>query len=434
MRPLTNLVRVAALVLACALVPAATATAAGWTTVGPTTDGGVVADGVRYVAFLPRAGVVRVRDDLRGTSFDVPLHVACVDRDETQLVDIGGGALLARCLGKDAAGTSGWLPSVLTIADRIWHDVPDGGAWRDPLGWPYTPDRVGARWIAGSSYGHPSSWIDWQTGRQRLDAAPWTAATDLDAPQLFRPMCQPLERPLVGSAASPDRFGPFQYEEPYGVGGGWAWPATIQRCGQARTVLLDPASSAESVQLGDRIVTWDGGGPRAYLPQCDVRLIWDRRLASLVTALGHTRDAVFVGHRTVDRLALPRDCGGGLVRRLTVTAGGRRVGVRAGAGTWTIRGLADAKADVVRVDPRPAPAVAVRRGTMVALRTDAPARTVRWRLDGGRWHAARRLGRDRTRWALRGPAVPNPVRLIVEVRYTAGGHATFALRAHGVQG
>jgi hypothetical protein len=86
---------------------------------------------------------------------------------------------------------------------------------------------------------------------------------------------------------------------------------------------------------------------------------------------------------------------------------------------------------VLRIVPRAEPSVAVARGARMALRTDAPARTVRWRLDRGRWNAARRGGdRHRSRWQFAGPALPNATTLSIAVTYAAGGHARFDLLAH----
>ena len=128
---------------------------------------------------------------------------------------------------------------------------------------------------------------------------------------------------------------------------------------------------------------------------------------------------------TVRELKLARGCGQLDTPRATFRVGARNVTLNPDAGSWTIPSLAHANADVLRIEPQVAPSARLMRGTPVALRTDAPAHTVRWRLDGGSWHAARSIRRTRTLWRFAAPSVPGPTRLTLSVRYKMGGRATF---------
>ncbi|MCW2954044.1 MAG: hypothetical protein JWQ48_3214 [Conexibacter sp.] len=286
----------------------------------------------------------------------------------------------------------------------------------------------------------PASWIDWRTGVTRTDDGTWSETTDLDAAALVKPLCAPLHRPLASPGAS-YRFGRYGYDGRYGVGTDWQRvPLTIQGCGAAEPTVLDSSITIDPMaQLGSGEVTWvagNGAGVSAYLPRCDARLSWKDG----ATAIAHTASSVYVikidGGRTfaLDRLDLPAGCGGGLTRALTVRAGGKQADVRASAGAWTSARLGGAHVDVLRVLPRPRPRVALTRGRSVALRTDAPARSVRWRIDQGGWHAARPAGRDRTRWSIAAPRLPNPATLSVAAAYATDGKggassASFTLHA-----
>jgi hypothetical protein len=246
-------------------------------------------------------------------------------------------------------------------------------------------------------------------------------------------MCAPLRRGLLPVPIGPS-FAEITYEKPYGlvVSGSIL---SLQRCGNPDPTMLDSSTYPAPATFAGGVATWSGDGavPRAYLPACDARLTWSQQAARIDQTSGTIyvlREPPDAGPSlfTTSSLRLPQGCGDGLTRHLTVAAGARSLSLRADGGAWKLPALAGARADVLRIVPRAEPSVAVARGARMALRTDAPARTVRWRLDGGRWNAARR-SRGHTLWQVAGPALPNATRLTVAVRYAAGGHASFTLRA-----
>lgn len=432
---------VAALLAACgstvALAPVASGAArgGGWQRVAAAGDdgvgGGAVGDGARYVAFQPTASTLRVIDALHPRRrIETRIHARCASGTfvDVTLAAVGGGQVLVTCIGSPPGHPReiGDYPSVFTIATGRWHDVPGDLAWVRT----YDADAIGSRWIEGLDPDNPASWIDWRTGATRTDDGTPRDTVDLDAPGLTRPLCAPLRRPLaeVGGTA---RFGSYRYDDGFGVGDvREASPLTIQRCGQAEPTVIDPAGVLDTMaQLGSGAVTWPDGGLTAvwaYLPRCDARLRWGIPDA----AIAHTSRSVYVAAGgELRRLDLPAGCAG-LTRQLTVRAAGNRVAPRASAGSWPSARLGGARVEVLRMGVRADVRLALPRGTAVALRADAPARTVRWRLGRGAWRSARRAGAGGARWSLVAPRLPNPATLTVAVAYAAGGHARFTLRAH----
>lgn len=401
---------------------------------------GLVADG-RYAAFKLPGRRIRIFDDRAGRHFDTRVPASCRHVFLTPIpTAIGGGQLLTTCRDRSLR---------FDLASRRWHRLPAAAG---------RPAAIGAHWVQlGDASNVFGGWYDWRRRVLRRDGPTPRRAVDLDLAGLTRPLCAPLGAPNDG-----DRFIPFGYEPPYGLPRPWSpgqWipqALTIERCGSPRTVVLDRGYDDEGEVrrlLAGGWVAWGGvvtysRRMHAYLPACGTRLTWGaaRQVAHTARALyavvdvpaGIWREA----HAEVWRLPIPAGCGG-LVRRLGAAAGGRATDVQAHAGDWRLPALANAEATALPIEQLPTARLRLADGAALELRTDVPARAVRWRLGDGPWRTAtaravatRRAtatpradaaAAPRTRWAVRGlwSPVAEPLRVVVRDR---GGETRYRLR------
>lgn len=386
----------------------------------------------RYAAFRLAGRRIRIVDERSGRQFDtwvpVPCHRAYAEPMPTSL---GGGQLLTACRHPERSLR-------FDLASRRWHRLP-ADVW--------SPTAIGSRWVQlGGNSNMFGGWFDWRDGVLHRDA-PSRRAVDLDVPGLLRPLCAPL-----GAADGADRFIPYGYEPPYGIPRPWSpgqWiPAalTIERCGSPRTVVLDRGYNDESEVrrlLVGGWVAWGGavtesGRMHVYLPACGTRLTW-----GVVRQVAHTARALYAVVRVpasggrperaeVRRMEIPAGCDG-LVRHLRVGSGGRTTAVQAHAGDWRLPALAHAEATALPIEELPTARLRLAASAPLELRTDVPARAVRWRLGDGRWRAATPRAvapsgaAPHTVWDVRGlwSPVAEPLRVAVRDR---GGETRYRLR------
>lgn len=303
------------------------------------------------------------------------------------------------------------------------------------------PLAAGRRWLAFEPYGAARFYADRETGEVRHDTGTATDAPDLDAPELLRPMCVPLRRPLPAGAADVDPFGVTAYdgETALADNGGML---TVQRCGEPRSTAIAGDAGQGSAQLSGGVVSWSDSwglpGNRdvfAYLPACRLRLSWS---VAAVTASAHTRRAVYVtsqpdeGPRVARRIPLPDACAAQpRLPRLRLTGAGRTTTLDAIG--WTVPSW-----DRVTVDRMPAPgalepATPPPAGRTLTVRTAVAVRGISWGLRMYRYGTARAIRRGGRLWRLALPArAPGePLTLTVRGAAPGGGSVTYRARVGG---
>jgi hypothetical protein len=238
----------------------------------------------RYAAWPLANGTVKVLDTRTGRRAN---HTASAD---CRFAALGSGRLLWKC-GYNEAEV---------------HEVATGKVKRLSIGSGHTYTEfkaVGRHWfhviVSGYHYSDISSWVRITTGESRSSNQRNEPGEveDLDSPDLYRPLCKPLQReanPLYGTGSddnSYDRQLPYDYEAPYGA----------HVIGSGRQVLLDRCGSDDQrvigtgtldLQLADGWVTWSKGRRvRGFRPADSRRFDWHGLAASsdkLVRA-AHTR-------------------------------------------------------------------------------------------------------------------------------------------------
>jgi hypothetical protein len=214
-----------------------------------------VSDGVRYLAFARRAGVVEIVDSSTGARFDVTVPEGSCWAPEA----VGGGMVVTQCNAwfdprtelVDISHRRAFVPAGLANLDAAFPSV-DG----------FLFDRVGSSWISGLAEAYHDVnrfYLNWRTGEIRYPVGDAAVAPDLDSPQLMVPLCSPLVR-----ARNPDYDDPYsnpnwpfdedlQYEPPFylqGVGE----RVVLRQCGCCAAKRI--GRSAQSPQLGAGIVSW----------------------------------------------------------------------------------------------------------------------------------------------------------------------------------
>jgi hypothetical protein len=146
------------------------------------------ADGDRYAAWVHGTNV-RVLDEKTQRTSSVPMPAECRTPDA-----LGGGQLVFMC------GDEQRELRMLDVAALTWSVVPSTDQVRSMFENAVTVDGVGSVWIATSVETvenrllHPM-WIERATGRVVADdPGDVTKYPNLDAPELWAPLCPPLRR------------------------------------------------------------------------------------------------------------------------------------------------------------------------------------------------------------------------------------------------
>ena len=232
-------------------VPAASAAA--------TSSGDVVSDGERWAAWPTSPAEVVAYDDRtqRRRRISVP---------ECPLAAVGSGRLLVSCPGGPVPrpvviDIRTGVRTELTGVESIWH-------FHDPAQWVGVGRRGILGTVSGSHY-RVESGYDAAAGVLRtLDDR--RRATDLDEPDLSRPLCAPLRRTVMpedpADQEARDPYVPMLYARPWGAESvpdtrpfmsGVTEDARVRvwRCGRSRPVVLSRRCGC-TAQLGAGLVTW----------------------------------------------------------------------------------------------------------------------------------------------------------------------------------
>jgi len=232
-----------------------------------------VADGDRYAAWVHGANV-RVLDEQTQRTASVPLPAGCREPDA-----LGGGKLVFLC------GQEQRELRLLDVATLTWSVVPSTDAVRTMLASPVTIEGIGRVWVEITLEGEDrilhTLWVEHATGRVvGDDPGDLSKYPNLDAPELWAPLCPPLRR-----APSPT----WTPEEPNGlrwvapeVKGNHALDARVARpilltCGTTKTRLVTRAWGWSPMFFSGNRVSWlekrwvdDGAAVRARVRTLDV--------------------------------------------------------------------------------------------------------------------------------------------------------------------
>jgi hypothetical protein len=210
-----------------------------------------LADGDRYAAWV-HAGAVRVLDEQTGTTASFPLPADCRPPNA-----IGAGVIATTC---------GRAFRLLDLATGVWTTVPatetSTGLFNADA---VSVDGVGAAWIAVTveiGYHAPTfpTWIDRATGKVAGDdPGDLHRSADLDAAELWAPLCAPLTR-----RKNPDYDPNEQYDWPYTGPTVIATRAidvakgalVMRRCGSSRTRVITRSRTWEDAWFGGARVSW----------------------------------------------------------------------------------------------------------------------------------------------------------------------------------
>jgi hypothetical protein len=247
MMPRSLLLAVAVLLL---LAPAAHGASRPYA-VESATAAGTLADGDRYAAWV-HAGAIRVLDEQTGTTASFPLPADCRPPSA-----IGAGVLAAIC---------GKAFRLLDVATGVWTAVPatDVSTGLFNADW-VGVDGVGAAWIAVTvevGYHAPTfpTWIERATGTVADDdPGDLHRYADLDAAELWSPLCAPLTR----------RKNPY-YDESEQYGSPYTGPTVIgtraidvakgalvmRHCGSPRTRVITRSRTWDGAWFGGARVSW----------------------------------------------------------------------------------------------------------------------------------------------------------------------------------
>lgn len=207
-----------------------------------TARAGAVSDGVRYVAYARRAGVVDVVDDATGTRFEMKLPEGTCWAPQA----VGGGIVLMEC-------SASYPPRAELIDIRSRRALAPAGlaAVASAFQGDYVVDldRVGSSWIGGVAEAYHDHnhrfYLNWRTGELRDRVDERGAVPDLNSPALMVALCDPLARLPFDENA--------QYVPPDYVDGVSA-RVVLRRCGSAGKQEI--GWRATSTQLGAGAVSW----------------------------------------------------------------------------------------------------------------------------------------------------------------------------------
>jgi hypothetical protein len=399
-----------ALTLALVAAAAASARAVTFEPVADDVAGPLIADDdERFAAFMLDARTVRV---LGGEGFDAPVPASCAD--PVAVVDVGGGQALVDCEG---AGDPRWhgRPLLLDLTTAVWHEPPGVARLLERVregeqvaGF----TEVGRHWLGGEvsdHFAHPI-WVEWHTGVYRDEEGDAAHVPDLDAEDLYVPLCRPLLRRSAGDQGEA-RFAPFRYRRPYALDG-----LVMRRCGSSWSLRLD---ADPGMHFGWNTVTWTrGAGVHSDDLWCGVRFSWS--VPQRPQAVARAGGFVYVTTRSgralrVERVVIPFCPEVTRPRAVRVSAhGATRV---AKLTTWTPRFRAGSPQLLPPVLPSPRP-LRVRAGDTVTVRAACAPKGVRWQVGAGRWRDAREAGFRL--WRFQAPTVSEPAQLSVETRCLFG--------------
>jgi hypothetical protein len=252
---LSLLVTVAALAL---IAPAAASARRLNPTSFGSVEGSAVTDG-RYAAWGKGGSVFRVYDSTTGQTRDFTADIGALGCDPAVwgplTLAIGGGKLMFVC----SSGEKAEVVDIATAATQM----PQSGVDSNSAGL-FRFRSVGAYWTRGVEDGYHYSGIDSfvpLSSEAKQAGTHWddpTFVADLDTPELWRPLCQPLARePNPDYDVSYDINGmpflPFQYRGSYGLTDSKKG-LVLKRCGSTRRVRL--AKAATSFDLRPSMVAW----------------------------------------------------------------------------------------------------------------------------------------------------------------------------------
>jgi len=233
-----------------------------------------LADGDRYAAWVHGANV-RVLDEQTQRTSSVPMPADCREPDA-----LGGGKLVFTC-GNDRRELR-----LLDVATLTWSAVPSTDAVKAMFENAVSVERIGSVWIAAmvetvdDRILHPM-WIEHATGRVVAeDPGDITQYPDLDAPELWAPLCPPLRR-LPSQTWTPEEPSGLRWIPP-DVKGTRALDTLggrmlLRFCGTARTRLVTRKLIYSSTAFSANRVTWtdtrwirDGAAVRETVRTFDV--------------------------------------------------------------------------------------------------------------------------------------------------------------------
>jgi hypothetical protein len=450
--------------IACALgVFSANAMAAPQTAKlpGRTIDVGVpgtlVTDDDHTIALVPRAGVVRAIDATTGAWRDHDVSATCA-ANPAHLVAVGGGAVAFSCQSRNDWLSRSGLGNVLDLTSGDVHAVPeldsvqqevayDGGVRTTTVG------AYGIGYHLSVYHGESDHIVDWRTNASFTGALSLNQVLDPNSPTLTTTMCSPLVRSLGDERGDAGN----DYEKPYAITWGPGESFTVQRCGQTKPTVLVKSDgwawpNADDEQLGGGFVSWTSSVRRerrlkAYLPMCGARLQWAD--GELDYPARHLRDAILIPSATGKQawnlnfvsytdaaaqyhvISLAGVCER-LERAAQLTISGAvetRVSASARSGRFT-DAPTGSTTELTPFTSRHRMTLRPKAGKTVVLRTGTSTRALRWRLGGGRWHAARGHG---VRWTLRLQRSRGTHVLRLRAAFSAGGSATFELRVPAIR-
>jgi hypothetical protein len=260
----------------------------------------VATDGKRYAAYFVAEGSTRILDQEGRILRDVAIPADPLPFFRT-VEAVGGGFVL---LGSSVAVIP--PPKLVEIATG---SVLDVDARPLAIHWDgVSLTGVGRQWIGGdgvTSHGGSDTFLNWHTGRVAGDVPTYDepansarAAPDLNAAELWRPMCSPLHR---RSSHGRGVWRSFQYQPPLGLTTSRAGRLLLLRCGQRKVTALSRCrKGCGFTQLGGGIVTWREGR-NAYFyrarTRCKRRWVIPAPATYLAT-VAHTSKRVFIS--TID--------------------------------------------------------------------------------------------------------------------------------------
>lgn len=237
-------------------------------------------DGVRWAAYEATAGITRLIDTVKNKTIERPDPEGCADG----LIAVGGGEMLYSCEDPECPEHEHIcpLPSNKRLAAEryVVEDIASGEqhpvAGENTLldngneGGPSNLYQIGSQWAEGdigSNEGSSTFFLNWHAGSfvSEDKAASEKEIENLSNPTLTQRLCKPITRLKNEDEYQSVAYSPLQYEPPFAVLGplGLASdvsyvPLQLRKCGSVKRVLLAPGGS---VQLGGRVLSWEGQEP-----------------------------------------------------------------------------------------------------------------------------------------------------------------------------
>jgi hypothetical protein len=231
-----------------------------------------IADGSRFLAVQETPDKAHIGDTERPfTSQEVTGLPRCDQgpfRAPISVAAVGGGKVLW-------SAPEGWCPAIRDIAS---------GQMFTPAGLRGAPGRqltgIGTTWLGFKDTIDAQTvlrgFVEWRTGLSpstphdpRFVGHDWLddrrVVSDLNAPGLFRRMCEPLRRERVESSDyywSSPTMEPFEYDRPWGltirrIGRAIEEEVLLERCGAAKARVVGHCRyGCEQLQLGGGWATW----------------------------------------------------------------------------------------------------------------------------------------------------------------------------------